>query len=132
MNSVDRRVVRRILAVTAFVFLPVVSGPALAADPSGEESSERSHGQNLVAGRIAQRAEVDPETLFALREQGIGWGDIEIATVVSEATSQPLGNIVDLWQTADRSWGVVAEEFDIQPLGQLISERKRARGRDAD
>ncbi len=115
-----------------FLFLSLVFSACLVVAGERVGGSELSKGEARVADQIADRSQVPTERLLALRSQGIGWGDIEIATVVAAATGHPLDSIVDLWYTGNQSWGVVAEEFGIESLGQLIAQRKRGPRADRD
>ncbi len=120
MNGCSK-LIRRFLIVSGFFLMPLAS----AATETGPVD-ELSPGEFRVAERVAERTGISRDEAIDLRHSGLGWGDVEIAAVVSAAVDAPLATVVELWQVADREWSIVAEEYGIQPLGQLISEHKRA------
>lgn len=117
-----RALISSLTCVAAIVALGSVSVTAVADD---RDDSELSPGQMKVAHRIAQNSDFSIGQLQDLRSEGLGWGNIEIATILSEKTEVPLSDLIELWRTADKSWGIVAAEYGFENLGALISERKR-------
>lgn len=121
--------ISKVMGLIAIVTLVSVSATTMA---DNRNQSNSSPGQAQVANRIAQHSDFSVGQLQELRAEGLGWGDVEIATILSERTGAPLSHLAELWYTADESWEIVASEYGIEELGQLISERKRRIGRSED
>jgi hypothetical protein len=96
------------------------------------ESGTRSPGQERVAAGIAEATGRPVEQMLALRGQGIGWGDIEIASLIAGHADARLDHVAELWRTADEEWDIVAAEYGIDDLGPLVSQSKRSRAEDDD
>jgi hypothetical protein len=110
----------------------VVAVLALATTVAVAEPGARAPGQERVADRIAEATGHPVEQLFALRERGMGWGDIEIASLIAGHAGARLDHVAELWRTADREWDIVAAEYGIGDLGQLVSRSKRSDAEDDD
>jgi len=103
--------------------------PAFACAEEGRFGEDDS-GQQLVAERIAAGSGYAIEQLFRLRQQGMGWGDVEIATIIAERADASLEHVAELWRTAEEEWDIVAGEYGIERLGPIISQRKAGPVRD--
>jgi hypothetical protein len=82
-----------------------------------------SRGANL--DRISAATGVPIQTLQAERAStGLGWGGIEKAHLLANATGQSFDNIVALHQTG-QGWGKIAHDNG-QNLGRLVSNANRS------
>jgi hypothetical protein len=82
-----------------------------------------SRGANL--DRISARTGVPVETLQAERTStGLGWGGIEKAHLLANATGQSFDNIVALHQSG-QGWGKIAHNNGLN-LGRLVSNANRS------
>jgi hypothetical protein len=82
-----------------------------------------SRGANL--DRISARTGVPVETLQAERSStGLGWGGIEKAHLLANATGQSFDNIVALHQSG-QGWGKIAHNNGLN-LGRLVSNANRS------
>jgi len=117
------RLIQRFLIVTSFFLLPL---SAAGFENEQRDGPDGSAGEVRVAERVAGRTGIPRDEAIALKRAGLGWGDIEIAAVVSAAADAPLANVVELWHAAEGEWSIVADEYDLSPLGKLISEHKRS------
>jgi hypothetical protein len=82
-----------------------------------------SRGANL--DRISAATDVPAETLQAERAStGLGWGGIEKAHLLANATGQSFDNIVALHQSG-QGWGKIAHDNG-QNLGRLVSNANRS------
>jgi hypothetical protein len=82
-----------------------------------------SRGENL--DRISTATGVPAETLQAERAStGLGWGGIEKAHLLANATGQSFDNIVALHQSG-QGWGKIAHDNGLN-LGRLVSNANRS------
>src|SRR5437588_8728505 len=82
-----------------------------------------SRGANL--DRISTATGVPVDTLQAERAStGLGWGGIEKAHLLANATGQSFDNIVALHQSG-QGWGKIAHDNG-QNLGRLVSTANRS------
>lgn len=82
-----------------------------------------SRGQNL--DRISTATGVPVETLQAERAStGLGWGGIEKAHLLANATGQSFDNIVAMHQSG-QGWGKIAHDNGLN-LGRLVSNANRS------
>jgi hypothetical protein len=82
-----------------------------------------SRGANL--DRISSATGVPVETLQAERAStGLGWGGVEKAHLLANATGQSFDNIVALHQSG-QGWGKIAHDNG-QNLGRLVSNANRS------
>jgi hypothetical protein len=82
-----------------------------------------SRGANLT--RISNATGVPVETLQAERAStGLGWGGLEKAHLLANATGQSFDNVVALHQ-AGQGWGKIAHDNG-QNLGRLVSNANRS------
>jgi hypothetical protein len=82
-----------------------------------------SRGANL--DRISSATGVPVETLQAERAStGLGWGGVEKAHLLANATGQNFDNIVALHQSG-QGWGKIAHDNG-QNLGRLVSNANRS------
>ena len=82
-----------------------------------------SRGANLT--RLSNATGVPVETLQAERAStGLGWGGIEKAHLLANATGQSFDNIVALHQSG-QGWGKIAHDNG-QNLGRLVSNANRS------
>src|SRR5262245_41677016 len=85
--------------------------------------SVASRGENL--DRISAATGVPAQTLQAERAStGLGWGGIEKAHLLANATGQSFDNIVALHQSG-QGWGKIAHDNG-QNLGRLVSNANRS------
>jgi len=110
----------------------VVAVLALATTVAVAEPGANAPGQERVADRISDATGHPVEQLFALRERGMGWGDIEIASLIAGHAGARLDHVAELWRTADQEWDIVAAEYGIGDLGRLVSRSKRSDAEDDD
>src|SRR5437879_11481225 len=83
-----------------------------------------SRGANL--DRISTATGVPVDTLQAERgSTGLGWGGIEKAHLLANATGQSFDNIVALHKSG-QGWGKIAHDNG-QNLGRLVSNAHRSR-----
>jgi hypothetical protein len=86
-------------------------------------SVDASRGANLA--RISTATGVPVETLQAERAStGLGWGGIEKAHLLANATGQSFDNIVALHQSG-QGWGKIAHDNGVN-LGRLVSNANRS------
>jgi hypothetical protein len=86
-------------------------------------SALSSRGANL--DRISAATGVPVETLQAERAStGLGWGGIEKAHLLANASGQSFDNIVALHQSG-QGWGKIAHENGLN-LGRLVSNANRS------
>jgi hypothetical protein len=82
-----------------------------------------SRGANL--DRISTATGVPVETLQAERAStGLGWGGIEKAHLLANATGQSFDNVVALHQSG-QGWGKIAHDNGLN-LGRLVSNANRS------
>jgi hypothetical protein len=82
-----------------------------------------SRGANLT--RISNATGVPVETLQAERAStGLGWGGLEKAHLLANATGQSFDNIVALHQSG-QGWGKIAHDNGLN-LGRLVSNANRS------
>ncbi len=82
-----------------------------------------SRGANL--DRISAVTSVSVETLQAERAStGLGWGGVEKAHLLANATGQSFDNIVALHQSG-QGWGKIAHDNGLN-LGRLVSNANRS------
>ena len=82
-----------------------------------------SRGANL--DRISAATSVSVETLQAERAStGLGWGGVEKAHLLANATGQSFDNIVALHQSG-QGWGKIAHDNGLN-LGRLVSNANRS------
>jgi hypothetical protein len=82
-----------------------------------------SRGENL--DRISATTGVPVETLQAERAStGLGWGGIEKANLLANASGQSFDNIVALHQSG-QGWGKIAHDNGLN-LGRLVSNANRS------
>jgi len=82
-----------------------------------------SRGANL--DRISTATGVSVETLQAERAStGLGWGGIEKAHLLANATGQSFDNVVALHQSG-QGWGKIAHDHGLN-LGRLVSNSNRS------
>jgi hypothetical protein len=82
-----------------------------------------SHGANL--DRISAATGVPVQTLQAEKAStGLGWGGIEKAHLLANATGQNFDNIVALHQSG-QGWGKIAHDNSLN-LGRLVSNANRS------
>ena len=82
-----------------------------------------SRGENLT--RLSNATGVPVETLQAERAStGLGWGGIEKAHLLANATGQSFENIVSLHQSG-QGWGKIAHDNGLN-LGRLVSNANRS------
>jgi hypothetical protein len=86
-------------------------------------SGVASRGANL--DRISTATGVPVETLQAERAStGLGWGGIEKAHLLANATGQSFDNVVALHQSG-QGWGKIAHDNGLN-LGRLVSNANRS------
>src|SRR5438067_11835396 len=82
-----------------------------------------SRGANL--DRISAATSVSVETLQAERAStGLGWGSLEKAHLLANATGQSFDNVVALHQSG-QGWGKIAHDNGLN-LGRLVSTANRS------
>src|SRR2546429_9703258 len=82
-----------------------------------------SRGANL--DRISTATGVPVDTLQAERAStGLGWGSLEKAHLLANATGQSFDNVVALHQSG-QGWGKIAHDNGLN-LGRLVSTRNRS------
>ncbi len=82
-----------------------------------------SRGENL--DRISAATGVPVETLQTERAStGLGWGEIEKAHLLANATGQSFDNVVALDQSG-QGWGKIAHDSGLN-LGKLVSNANRS------
>ena len=82
-----------------------------------------SHGANL--DRISAETGVPIETLQAERAStGLGWGGLEKAHLLANASGQSFDTIVGKFQ-AHEGWGQIAHDYGLN-LGHVVSSARRS------
>lgn len=70
---------------------------------------EPKRGQDRQAAVLAQEFGVEETAVVALRDKGMGWGEIRHALVISSKSGKPLSEIVALRESG-MGWGQIAKE----------------------
>jgi len=52
----------------------------------------------------------------------LGWGDVEMATLVAAHSGEPAENVVRLWKLRGRAWQAVGDELGIADVEALKAE----------
>src|SRR5216110_3370962 len=82
-----------------------------------------SHGANL--DRISAETGVPIETLQAERAStGLGWGGLEKAHLVANASGQSFDTVVGKFQGGE-GWGKIAHDYGLN-LGKVVSGARRS------
>lgn len=80
--------------------------------------------QTRKAAELAARYGVTQEEVAALREKGMGWGEIKHALAISEKAGVPLSEVVKLRQDG-MGWGQVAQHYGFK-LGEATGKKGAA------
>jgi hypothetical protein len=129
--------------VAGLIFLGlVVHGAA-----SDQQSKTGDRKLNSLLGKIDTRAEAEPDVFFqqlsqrhdipeqeireAKERNGLGYGDIYMATALSKISRKPVGAVAeDFHQNPGRGWGVMAMNLGIKP-GSPEFKQMKANARDS-
>lgn len=93
-------------------------------DEQKEELSEKTEEVNLSVKAVAG---VDIEIVKALREQGLGYGQIAQAALLAEVSGKPIEEVAALFTGEEKGFGDVAKELGFHP-----SEIKSKNAKDKD
>lgn len=120
----------------------LLAGPAVAADygPSraaddGTRVETQREGKAPPASRRARRLAREyaqnPADVQALRDRGMGWGEIRQALHISQRSGKPVNEIVEL-RDSGMGWGEISSRYNVpgardeEKTGSAAVERERA------
>jgi len=112
---------------TAILSLAVVSAAAGGQPGPGEIDpsagvEQLTEGEARLVMRISRQLDAPIEQLLGLRAEGLGWGDVEMATLVAAHSGEPAENVVRLWKLRGRAWQAVGDELGIADVEALKAE----------
>ena len=114
---------------------------------SVQQSRTGDRRLNTLLGKIDARAEAEPDVFFqqlsqrhdipeqeirqAKERNGLGYGDIYMATALSRISKKPVGTVAeDFRKNPGRGWGVMAMNLGIKP-GSPEFKQMKANARDS-
>lgn len=116
--------------------------PARAADepkededkPKAEETKKsppmtENKGTQKQVEKLASRFNVPEKDVLALREKGLGWGEIRHALAISQKAGVPVSDVLKL-RDSGMGWGRIARNYGFK-LGEVTGKgRERPEGED--
>lgn len=100
------------------LLLAAPSAPCLAADddPGASRVETTREGKTppatQKARRLAREYDANSADVQALRDRGMGWGEIRRALAISQRSGKPLSEIVEL-RDAGMGWGEIASRYNV-------------------
>lgn len=88
-----------------------------------EEPQMLTDGEQRIVQRLSTHLRIDPDTILALRTRSLGWGDIELAILISQQSNTPLENVVSRWAATNQNWSSVGSHFGVQDVEALKEMR---------
>lgn len=120
-----------LLVLSGLVFAPGAATLQPADARAGQQAADSAsdierldEGEARLVTRMASRLDVDASELIAWRERGLGWGDIEMAMLLSARSGQSVERVVERWKAHDRRWQPVGDEFGIADVEALMAESR--------
>ena len=80
-------------------------------------------GEQRLVRRLSDFLDFPQEDIIALKERGLGWGDIEMSVLIARNASVPLETVVVEWETSGRQWPAIGQRFGIVDVEVLKGER---------
>lgn len=116
------------LVLALFLVFASSVGSAMESQPregigNPDARNEIPEGEQKLAARLSGYLNVPEEELIALRMQGLGWGDVEMAFLVAKATDQPVAAIADLWADHQGNWETVGRVVGVDNVESLKAPR---------
>lgn len=103
-----------------FVTLLLAAAPyARAADETPAAEAESPAERDRKASAFAEKYKVESKDVQALRDKGLGWGEVDHALAISEKSGKPTSEILKL-RDSGMGWGKIAQEYGFK-LGDLKS-----------
>jgi hypothetical protein len=132
-----------LIVLAGLIFLGLVVRGAT----SVQQSKTGDRRLNSLLGKIDTRAEAEPDVFFhqlslkheipeqeirqAKERNGLGYGDIYMATALSRISKRPVGAVAqDFRRNPGRGWGVMAMNLGIKP-GSSEFKQMKANARDS-
>lgn len=86
--------------------------------PKAEQSKERQSakpapGQQKQIDNLASEFGVTKEEVTALRDKGLGWGEVRHALSLSQKTGKPVGEIM-MMREEGMGWGAIAKKEGVK------------------
>lgn len=110
-------------------WMPLMLVLAVAA-PGAARAAEKEAGQEKQVERLAAEHGVEAEEVRALREKGLGWGEVEHALSISRRSGRPVSEIM-AQRESGMGWGRIAERSGVslreKPQRPAAAERERFR-----
>lgn len=105
----------------------LLAAPVIAADydaTQGRDDTQRvetsREGKSPPASRkarkLAREFEQNPADVQALRDRGMGWGEIRQALWISQQSKRPVSEIVEL-RDSGMGWGEIAARYNLESPG---------------
>lgn len=99
------------------------------ADPGKTSPPAATQGKESPGQRLADKYQVPLGDVQGLRDQGLGWGEINAALAISRKSGQPLSDVMKLRESG-MGWGEIAQKYGFK-LGDVVG-RGHERGKDRD
>lgn len=120
----------------------LLAGPVVAADYAPSQAADDStrvetkrEGKTPPASRkarkLAREFQQSAADVQALRDRGMGWGEIRHALHISQRSGKPVNEIVEL-RDSGMGWGEIAARYNVTgveedaPTGSTAIDRERA------
>lgn len=104
-----------------------LSSAALAQHKAGHqkqaEAAALPEGEQRLVQRLSQFLEIPTESIISMKERGLGWGDIEMAVLISRQGGASLETVISQWEAGQGSWAVIGQSFGIDDVESLKGER---------
>jgi len=91
---------------------PKAEDPPKAEAPK-DRTAKPAPGQQKQADKLAAEFGVTAEEVSALREKGMGWGEVRHALSLSQKTGKPVGDIVKMRESG-LGWGEIAKKEGVK------------------
>lgn len=104
--------------LTLLLAAPLTPSFAADEDPNAARVETTREGKSppatQKARRLARDYNANPADVQALRDRGMGWGEIRRALAISQRSDKPLAEIVEL-RDAGMGWGEIASRYNVSP-----------------
>jgi hypothetical protein len=96
----------------------------LALSPSlrAEKARAQTAGEKKLAGELAGEYNVLESEILALRDKGMGWGEVGHALAISQRAGVPLKDVLAL-RDSGMGWGEIAQKYNFK-LGEVTGKAK--------